>query len=68
MSTVRVVEPLDVVEEGETGGVAGGEALAGEQLAFERGEEALREGVVEAVAATAHRTQQPRFAQALPEG
>src|SRR5215213_5618929 len=70
MPAVRVVdvEPLDGVEAGEAGGGAGGEALAGQQLAFERGEAALRRGVVEAVAAAAHRTQQPRLAQALPEG
>ncbi len=56
------------LEQGETGGVAGGEVLAGQQLAFERGEEAFRQGVVEAVAATAHRAEQPRFAQALSAG
>ncbi len=49
-----VVEPLDVVEEGEARGSACREALAGQQFAFERGEEALRQGIVEAIAATAH--------------
>ena len=56
MPAVGVGEPLNVVEQRESGGAPRGEAVTGEQLAFERGEEALGRRVVETIAATAHRS------------
>lgn len=67
MPAVRVGEPFDVVEEGEPRGVAGGEALASQHRARKRTEEALRQGIVEAVTAAAHRAEQPGLPQTLPE-
>ena len=46
MSAARVVEAFDVPEDPESRLLAGGEALAAEELLLERGEEALGEGVV----------------------
>ena len=63
-----VVEPLDVIEERESGGAPRREAVTSEQLAFERGEEALSRRIVEAIAATAHRADEPGFAQPPSEG
>src|SRR5688500_1792666 len=68
MPAVGVVEPLDVIEEREAGGAPRGEAVTGQQLAFERGEEALGGRVVEAIATAAHRPDESGFAQPSPEG
>jgi len=67
MPAVGVIEPLDVVEEREAGGIPRREGVSGEQFAFERGEEALRHRVVEAIPPTAHRGRHPRLAQPPPE-
>ena len=66
MPPVRVGEPLDVVQQGESGRAPRREAVAGEQLAFERGEGALRGGVVDAIAAAPHRAHEPGFSQPPP--
>jgi hypothetical protein len=50
-----VVPALDELEHGHAGLGLGFEAAAGEQLALERGEEALAHRVVEAVADRTHR-------------
>ena len=68
MPAVGVVEPLDVVEQREPGGAPRGEAVTGEQFAFERGEEALGRRIVEAIATTAHGTDESGFAQPPSEG
>jgi hypothetical protein len=54
MSSVRVGEPFEVIEEREAGGAPGREAVTGEQLAFKGGKEALGRRVVEAIAAAPH--------------
>ena len=50
MPAVLVGDSCDVLEQGEAGGVTGREAPAGQPLACERGDEVLRQGVVEAIA------------------
>src|SRR3954451_18379479 len=68
MPAVGVVEPLDVIEQREAGGAPRREAVASQQLAFERGKEALGRRVVEAIATAAHRADESDFAQPSPEG
>ena len=54
VAAVRVVEGFDVIEDHESGGGAGGRDLAGKTFGFERGDEALGEGVVVRIARAAH--------------
>ena len=68
MPAVGVGEPLDIVEQREPGGAPRREAVTSEQLAFEGREEALGRRIVEAIATTAHRTDEPSFAQPPSEG
>src|SRR5581483_8749093 len=67
MATPRVVERLDVVEHGHAGRALGAPVIAVDQLAFQRGKEALGHGVVVAVADAAPRGHDPGPAAALPE-
>lgn len=55
MPAARIVPALDEVEDGSARLHPGAEPLAIEQLALERGEEALAEGVIVRVAHAAHR-------------
>ena len=55
MSSTRVVEALDEVEDGHPGLGSGPEPATVQQLALERGEEALAEGVVVGVSHRSHR-------------
>jgi len=55
VAPARVVEALDEVEDGHPGLGLGAEALTVEQLALERGEEALAECVVVRIADRSHR-------------
>ena len=66
--TVRVVPALDEVEDRDAGLGLRAEAVAIEQLAFERGEEALAHRVVVSVADRAHRRPDAGLAAALAEG
>src|SRR5215212_2795899 len=68
MSPVGVVEPLDVIKEGEAGGAPRWEPVTSKQLAFEGREEALSRRVVEAIATASHRPDKAGFAQPSPEG
>jgi hypothetical protein len=68
MPTVRVVPALDVLEDGHADRRLGREALAIEQLALERGEEALADRVVVGVADRAHRRADAHEFAASPEG
>ena len=56
MPAVRGGDPRDEVEQREPGGAARGEAVTGEEFAFKRGEEALGRRMIEAIATTAHGT------------
>ena len=56
MPADRIVEPLDVVEDIGSRGVAGAIDLFADPLGLQRGEEALHRGVVPDVAGPAHRT------------
>ncbi len=64
MTASRVVEAFDEVEHGQLGHGTIGELRAVEQLAFERGEEALAHGVVVAVADRSHGRPDSGFAAA----
>ena len=68
MAAVWVVPALDVLEDGEPRGGLRLEALAVEQLALERGEEALAHGVVVRVAHGAHRRAHAHRVAATAEG
>ncbi len=48
MSTMTIVEDLDVLEDGRPGLLSGRPGLAMEQLGLESGEEALSDGIVPA--------------------
>jgi hypothetical protein len=61
MAALRVVPALDEVEDGHPGLGLGAEAVAVEQLALERREEALAQGIVVAVAYRAHRRPHTRL-------
>lgn len=63
-----VVEPLDIVEDGRSGLSPRPEDVPIEQLAFERGEEGLGHGIVEAVAAAAEGRHHACLLAAIPEG
>src|SRR5438874_1963790 len=67
MAAGAVVERFDVFEDcvGELG--PGAPVLTVEQLELDGMEEAFGHGVVERVADAAHRSQQPRGAEPLPE-
>ena len=64
MSPHRVVEALEVAEEGHAGLRPGVEAPAGEEFAFQGREEALGHGVVVGVTDRAHRRPHTRLAAA----
>src|SRR5690606_27066068 len=68
VAPARVVEALDVVEDGGPGLGRIAEGMPIEQLALERGEEALGERVVVAVADRAHGGLDAGFAAACSEG
>ncbi len=63
-----VVEALDKVEEGATGLSRRWEAVAVQQLTFQRGKEALTEGIVIAVPNRSHRGSKARSMTALAKG
>src|SRR5260370_10200438 len=67
MTALTVVEDFDVLEERRAGRDVGRERLARQQLALERGEEALGHGVVVPVPDRAHRAADPHRLTALPE-
>ena len=68
MASVAVVEDLDVVEDlGAQFGLRGPGAAV-DELLLQRGEEALGDGVIEAVALAAHRLGDPGGAGLLAEG
>jgi len=60
-----IVEGFDVIEDGQLGGSAGGEALAGGAFGFEGAPEALDKGVVVAVAFATHAAGQAGLGQRL---
>jgi len=68
MPAARVVPALDEVEDGDAGRGLRREALAIEQLALERREEAFAEGVVVGIAHRPHRGPAAGRATAEPEG
>src|SRR5262249_39058410 len=68
VATVRVVPALDEFEDGQARLNLGVEALAIEELALERREEALTERVVVRVADGSHRRPDAHLAAALAEG
>jgi hypothetical protein len=71
VTSAGVVERLGVVEDGELGLASGGEPAAGllvEQLALQRCEHALGQGVVEAVRDAAHAGQRAVAAQLAFQG
>ena len=68
MATMRVVPPLDELEDGEASLDLSREASAVEEFALEGGEEALAEGVVIGVAHGSHRRPDAGLAAPLPEG
>src|SRR5438552_16012829 len=68
MSTPRIVPAFDEVEDGEARVGRRAEAVAIEQLALERREEALAHGVVVGIAHTAHRRSDAGLATAPAEG
>ena len=59
MAAMGIVPALDEIKQRHAGLDLGLEAAAVEQLAFEGGEEALAQGVVETVAHRAHRRPHP---------
>src|SRR5271156_2365470 len=65
---MRVVPALDEVEDRQARLDLGLEAAPVEQLAFERGEEALAHGVVKTVAHRAHRGSHPGLRATFTEG
>src|SRR5207253_5699958 len=68
VAAARVVEALDVIEDGHPRLRVGAPAGPVDQLALQRGEEALGQGVVERVADRAHRRGDARPSAPLPEG
>ena len=68
VSAAEVVPTLDEGEQLTSSLLVRLEARAGQQFAFERGEEALAHGIVEAIPHCAHRRAPPRFATAPAEG
>jgi hypothetical protein len=68
MAAAWVIPAFDEVEEGEARGGLGAEAVAVEQLALERREEALTHGAVVGVADTTHRRANAGLAAAPAEG
>src|SRR5712692_7135069 len=68
MAPPRIVPAFDEVEDGEARVGLRAEAFAIEQLALERREEALAQGVVVGIAHTAHRRPDASLATAAAEG
>ena len=68
VSAAEVVPALDEGEQLTSSLLVRLETRAGQQFAFERGEEALAHGVVEAIAHCAHRGAYSRFTAASAEG
>ena len=68
VATTGIVPALDVVEDGEAGVSVTAERRAVNQLALERGEDALGHGVVVAVTDIAHGHADPEGLAAHPEG
>jgi hypothetical protein len=68
MPTVRVVPAFDVLEDGQARSGLGREAVAIEQLALERGEEALAHRVVVRITDRSHRRPDAHQLAATPEG
>src|SRR5437879_13434315 len=68
MSTPRIVPAFDEAEDGEARVGLRAEAVAMEQLALERREEALAHGVVVGIAHTTHRRPDAGLATAPAEG
>ena len=68
MAAMRIVEAFDEVEDRHARLDLGLEVAAVEQLAFQRGEEALAHGVVETVSHRAHRRPHSGLAATLAEG
>src|ERR1700694_1518915 len=67
VAAMRVIPPLDELEDGHAGLGLGFEAAAVEQLAFEHGEKTLAHGVVETVADRTHRGPHPGLVAAFAE-
>ena len=65
---VRVVPPLEEFEHRPTGLVPRTEVMTVQQLAFQRGEEALAQGIVVAVSGRSHRRPDTGFPTTLAEG
>src|SRR5262245_55995524 len=68
MTPTRIVPALEMVEDREAGHRWGGEAVAIQQLALERREEALTEGIVVGIADRAHQGLHARLPAAQPKG
>jgi len=68
VAAVRVVPSLDEIEHRHAGLDLGLEPAAVEQLAFERGEEALAHGIVETIIHGAHRRPHCDLAATFAEG
>src|SRR3712207_2719175 len=68
VASAWIVERLAEVEDGHVGLGVGAQAGAGDQLAFEGGEEGLDEGIVVAIADRAHRDADPGLTAAAAEG
>ena len=54
VTAVGIVEGLDVIENQETGGSAGGRDLAAEAFGLEGGDEAFGQGIIVGIARAAH--------------
>ena len=68
VTAMRIVPPLDVVEDYHTGDRVDVEAAAIDELALEGCEEAFTHGVIIAVTGRAHRGPYTGFPTATPEG
>src|SRR5919202_2086654 len=68
MAAARIVEALDVVENGLPGFRVRPPTAPIDQFAFERGKERLGQGIVEAVTNRAHRGRDTGLTAAPPEG
>ena len=62
-----VVEPFDVIEKRQAGGVPVGEVMTSEQLNCEGGKKALSSRVICAIATTAHGSRESSFAEPPPQ-
>ena len=68
VSSARIVETFDEVEDGEARLLEAGEVASQDEFTLEGGEEALTEGVVVAVPDAAHRGPDAGAMAAVPEG